>query len=469
MILYGVEEAVQDVFQKTTIEEILESEKFMKRSHSFGGGLPFDKENWEWIINKNNGKLPVKITSLKDGSVFFPNEPVLHVENTVQGFGEFCALIEARLLGKISIATATATMCRHWLNFIREQVRIDNEKLGLKTDLKTIDENARFQIHNFGDRACSGTEESVLKGMAHLLSFYGTDSFGSAYKAWKLGAKNPIGTSILALAHRNVQSFNNEIESFQAIGNATNGDNVRIVSCVSDCFNYNNAVESLVQLSIDHPEIIWVCRPDSGDCFETIHTIFRTCINKGVYKELNNFIVPKNVRFIYGDSVKPEKQKEVMEKLRLHGMLPTQWGIWGIGGGLMTVANRDSLSSAYKLCLKGKWKEGVVKLSEIMSKLSIPFKTYISRPIRYNSNGALPTVFKDVSNLNFFAGNSRYLVFTDCPEKQEDFMTVSNRAIEEFDALDEFALMFPEYGLKRETLSGEIVQFQNEFFKKYRS
>ncbi len=472
MVLAGLHDAIDKVATQITDEQVMLAEKFMSRAHSFGGHLNFPIHLWKRVVKEYNGYLPLKITAIPEGSTFFPNEPVIQVESTAADMGELAAHVEARLVGMVSIATAAATLCRHWLERMREQVRTDYILLyGKEPTAEEVDNNARFQIHNFGARACDTDDESILIGKAHLLSFYGTDNFDAAYDAWMNGASDPIGTSILALAHRNIQGHKMEVDGFQAIVDATKGQSVRIASFVADCYNYKNAVKQLVAMAHHNPDVIFVIRPDSGDCYDTLKFIYDTCIEMGVYKEVNGFKVPKNVRFIYGDSVKPAMQFFTMNKLRVNGMLPTQWGIWGVGGYIRNTPNRDSLSSAYKLCAVYGNKP-VVKLSETKTKLSVPFVNHIFRYI--DKNDTKVTVVP--RHVGFSGPHQTFRIdstiyhdgIVNTKRHVRNFDTLSNRAIKQFDEYSDFARNNPNFGLGRECLHESIIAVQNETYAQYK-
>jgi len=473
MVLAGLHDAIDKIATPITNADVILAEKFMSRAHSFGGPMNFPVHLWKRVVDENNGYLPLRIRSIPEGSTFFPNEPVVQVESTLSGMGELAAHVEARLLGAISIATAAATLCRHWLERMREQVRTDFSLLHKREPtVEEIDNNARFQIHNFGSRACVTDEESIIIGKAHLLSFYGTDNFDAAYNSWMDGASDPIGSSILALAHRNVQGHNMEVDAFQAIVDATAGQSVRIASFVADCYNYKNAVRQLVTMAGMNPDVIFVIRPDSGDCYDTLKCIFDTCMEMDVFKTVNGYKIPKNVRFIYGDSVKPAKQFEVMARLREAGMLPTMWGIWGVGGYIRNTPNRDSLSSAYKLCAKhgpnGRFP--VVKLSETKTKLSVPYINDIIRYFDKNvTNVTVVPIHEELNNHNIHVVNKVIYLNgqVDTKYHSRNFNTISNRAINQFDEYKHFAKKNPQFGLNRECLHQSIIDLQNETYDKY--
>jgi nicotinamide phosphoribosyltransferase len=470
MVFWGISQFVEEYMQtRITMEDIYEAEHFMANRHSFGGPLHFPKELWWRVVHECGGYLPIQIHALEEGRTFFPNEPYCTVQNLIEGFGELNAHIEKILVPVLGIGTAAATMLRHWLERMREQVTIDLQLLGKKKPkLDDIDAIARWMIHNFGGRANSFVPESVLIGMAHLLSFHGTDNFDAAYVAWKRGAQHPTGTSIHALAHRNVLGHIYENDAFAAIANSDEG-NVKIVSCVSDTYKYSNAVEAIVEQAKQNQDVTYVVRPDSGDCFETIKAVYEVCKAKGVYTEKNGYLLPKNVRFIYGDSVKPKLQFEVMEKLREHGMLPTQWGIWGVGGYIRNNCTRDTLSTAMKLCLVNQavdyLDEGrpVVKLSETASKMSVPYHTFIGKGefprVTWAGKFHVPNLANQLETIYYNIGNIYPGMFNQA----------QHLAIHEFAAMGKIVENNPDFGSERQdVLPQDFIEVQNNVFAEHR-
>ena len=470
MVMYGLQDWIQDTLMiPVTSEDVQLAGEFMARAHSFGGHLPFPTTLWNRVVKDHNGFLPLEISAIPEGSTFFPNEPFIQVRNTSPGFGEFAGLIEKSILGRVSTASACATLCRHWLERMREQVRTDLKTLKLPINKEAVDENARFQIHNFGARACLTDDESIILGKAHLLSFHGTDNFDAAYSAWIEGALSPTGTSIMALAHRNVQGHKTEMDAFIAGTEATKGQSVRIVSLVADCYNYFEAVEAICKMAKENKDVIHVIRPDSGDAYKTLLAIYECCVHNGLFKVVKGWKVPSNVRFVYGDSVKSQKQFEVMSKLRSMGMLPTQWGIWGVGGYIRNTPNRDIFSSAYKLCYTSE-EDAVVKLSEDVGKLSVPYWNSILR--RFDGNQGITvwprsilfTKYEPLTVLNQTVYNNSKVWF----QTNGTFKDIQNRTINDFDKHMEFSRNNPNFGLNRENLHPKIIETQNEFYAKYR-
>jgi len=365
------------------------------------------------------------------------------------------AHIEATMLGMVSLATARATFTRHWLNKLKEWTA---------KDLPTADDEllyntAQWLIHDFGMRASSCPEESLLFGLAHLLSFHGTDTFNAAFVASKLGAKSFSGKSLHALAHRNVQGFEQEQDSFIALHKESNKCNTNIASYVSDCYNFQDAVAThLVNLADKYPQDTFVSRPDSGDALKNILFI----LQQG----------RKNIRYIEGNGQKPKSMFAVLQGLLDAGFKCTQHGIFGVGGESRNQATRDAMSSKWALSNTGG--REVVKLSEDFGKLTVPgpnivlktkqgMKVFFEQDDVYYTDGGIAMNMLEV----YYTCNKSGPTYTfNCYEK---FSDQQDRCIKQFDSYAEFAKANPNYGLERECLSDAIKKVQDDTFAKYRN
>ena len=465
MVFYGMTEFLRNYLTKrVTHAQVDAAVKFMSTANSFGGPLKFDDKPWRRVVDEFDGYLPIKIEAIREGSVFFPNEPVVQVTSLDKGFGEMAAHIEALMVGMVSIASGRVTICRHWLDRIREWVRHD---LG-HVSITQADAIARFMIHDFGMRASSCGEESEMLGKAHLLVFHGTDTFNAAYQARTLGAKEPTGTSILALAHRIVQGYEKERDAYE---NLLKQDTVG--SFVADCYDYRSAVENiLIPLAKMYDKNTIVARPDSGPYLDHIIFTVRQAIENGFYtKEYEKFIGTR-VRYLEGDSMNPNKTELVFRELDKNGFSPVRWGIFGVGGYLRNTPNRDSLSSAYKLCAIGE-NEPVIKLSNTPAKLSVPGPTLLVR--WHDLEKVRPTVYlfkeyhawknADRAYVTYYDGSSPDKFFDVC---FESFDVTQQRCIDDFDSFTSFSTTNPDFGFNRTCLSENVQTIQNDKMKEFK-
>lgn len=457
MILWGVSLFIEQYLSKPiTAEDLIEAQQFMEKSHAFGGAMAFDYNIWARVIKEYGGYLPVRIDALPEGSVFFPNEPVLTVTSLDEGFGEIAGTLESRLLGMVSIGSACATLCRHWLKHFQKQS--NNNPI------------CNIMIQNFGARACSSEDHDVLTGVAHLLSFNGTDNFIAAYYGKKNGLPENVGTSLHALAHRTVLSHDTEIDAFNAIMDGSGPQNV--ASYVADCFNYDNAVDQITNMAKHFPDHTFIIRADSGNHIKVNEQIIQACKDKDLFTNQDGILSPKNVRFIYGDSVNPEKADQILDKVEEMTGNRFGWGIFGVGGYIVNSCTRDTLSSAYKLAAKGKKNIPVVKLSESPGKLSCPGPSYL-----YNTDFKCePRVSLDHGESMNSLMKTYYLADKDDKYlmqrpyyRDECLSKVRERCLIEFDKWDAACAENPTFGLDRTSLSKDIKEIQDACYAKYRN
>lgn len=458
MVFWGLSRYIADeLSDPCTGEDIAESVEFMNRAHSFGGPLSFNPKIWERVLNEYNGFLPITIEAPPEGSTFFPFEPVIQVTGT-NGFGEIAAHIEAIMVGRVSINIARATLTRHILERMNEWAAKDYPDVA---DTYAI---AQWMIHDFGMRASSNATESEDLGLAHLLSFHGTDTFNAAYLAYKMGGKVCTGTSILALAHRIVQGYDAEIDCFKNLYNQTLEEKNGIASYVSDCYNFKKAVrEHLVNIcKADGPTV--VVRPDSGDFLQNDFLVLQTAVEQGLFKkDASGRYIPTNMKIIQGDSMTPNKIDLLFKNREFRGFAPTMWGIIGIGGYLRNNCTRDTLSSAYKLSAirsENKWRP-VVKLSETKGKLSVPGPNKV---YRYD-NHYRPTVYLESE----FQPLGRQILQTyynnGVVKDLELFSVIQDRTISDFNDL---ALQARHIDVKG-CLSDNIRNIQESFYNEHQS
>lgn len=470
MCLYGVTDFIQRELVKPITEmDVMTSELFMRDARIDGRPLDFDKSMWQRVVREYKGYLPIRIQALPEGSTFWANEPVIQVSSLEEGFGEVAAIIEGVMVGYVANATARLTLTRHLLERVRDVVRKHNPTY----TQEQVDGVAQWMIHDFGMRASSTPQESEIYGRAHLLCFNGTDTFNGAFQAWANNAKRPIGTSILALAHRIVMGYGNESEAYEALFRVTKDS---FGSYVGDCYSFHEAVRKFLVVIAKRAESTVIARPDSGDYLENILFVVEQAIKHDLYKmDEQNKPVATTLRFIQGDSMTWDKIQKAFTALEQKGVNPTQWGIFGIGGWLRNTPNRDTLSSAYKLCAAGKDTHPTIKLSDTLAKVSVPGPNVVIRPTSpYDIVG--PTVYlqseiKDGGdafhndNLQLFYDGSMRNIEAFGNYCLEDFNDHRNRVINEF---DKYAYVAHDRGTPTNSpLSREILKLQRDTMRRY--
>lgn len=394
IVFYGLSRLIDYLFyNQTSIEEIEAFERFLSHGKVTTKGLkpfPFPKHIWEKIANEYNGRPPLRIVGVAEGSVVYPNEPIVMVENVDDAFsegemGEIAAWFESTLL-KVWAPTETITQLVHWLEYCKSIVRL------VYGDEKTEEEVGYLgstMLHAFQCRAGMVPQVSEWLGADCLLVFPSTDTFSGGYQAWVNAEETPgFYVSIQALAHRNVQGYETETACFRAMkDSAEPGD---ITSNVADCNDFWTAVEGekdakgkndcLLAIALESKEngdgIITIARQDSGDATEQVLWLCRLALDWGLATvEMHNgkeWRFGTNLKVLAGDGEKWKSMKDLNAAMLEQGFPPFGWGVpYGVGGGLLNI-ERDHLSAKYALCAVGVDLEGVCKFSETLAKTTLP-------------------------------------------------------------------------------------------------
>ena len=378
------------LYEPITMEEILETDKFLEFQKVTLNGLAkfeYPRELWVEIVEKYNGRIPITVKALPEGSVFYPNEPIIEIESSLENFGVLAAWFESSLL-KVWAPTEMVTQLEHWVLYY---IGVMDEIYGDSITKEQKDFFARGMLHNFGCRAGMTPQESEWLGEAALYSIPGTDTFSGAYQFWKnAGEEAGHSFSVSALAHRNIQSYDKEFECFEAL--FTYLKSGELGSNVADCNDFYFAVKAvdkeskklikgcLLELALRSKElglnIVVVVRPDSGDAAKQLLFICDTAKEYGLFREIEingkTWYGGTLLRFIEGDGMKWETMKQINDILLSNNYLVWEWGLYGMGGGMRNDLSRDHASTKYALCAVGEDLRPVVKFSETAGKSTLP-------------------------------------------------------------------------------------------------
>lgn len=380
IILVGVQNTIDHIFRyPVTHEEIDETKKFLAHYEVTTKGLSdftFPEEMWRMVVDEFNGYPPIEIRGLLEGSVMYPNEPALQVQNTTlpeKLAGELAAWFESKLL-QIWSQSERVTQDNHFkkklANLVQKTIGCEwNEAWSIAANM----------VHDFGDRAGMNWVESEQLGMTALYTFGGTDTCSGAYQAYKNGAVVP-GVSVKALAHRIVQGYDKEEDAYEAIYNASKDNSIN--SMVADCYEFYTAVEQKqLPLALRSKELgngkIVVSRPDSGNAKEQCLWLCKLAKYHGLYESIDingkTWYKGTYLKFIEGDGMTYPVMIEICELLLENGFLPWEWGVpFGAGGGQRNNLKRDNLSWKYALASRGVDNIPVVKFSETLGKTTLP-------------------------------------------------------------------------------------------------
>ncbi len=316
--------------------EYIENFSFNKNDLEYLGQQGFTTAFLDYL---SSFRLTVNLWSVPEGTVVFPNEPVVRVEGPL-GQLQF---LETFLLNALNYPTLVAT----------KSARVCYAAQG-------------DPVMEFGLRRAQGPDGGLIGSRAAII---GGCTGTSNVLAGKLFGARVSGTH----AHGWVMSFDNEIEAFRAYAKAF-PNNITLLVDTYDPLNSGipNAIKVFSELRAEGATIRGAIRLDSGDLAKLSKEAWRLFQEAGFN---NPVIVASN-----------ELDEDLIADLKRQG---AKINAWGVGTHLITSSNYPALGGVYKLvALEGNngW-EPKIKISGNTSKITDPGR---KRIIRYYNESNHP-------------------------------------------------------------------------------
>ena len=304
-----------------------------------GLGL-FNDAGWKHIMWDHNGRVPLRIKAVPEGTVVPTHNVLMTVENTCPRCWWVTNFFET-LLVQVWYPTTVATQSRE----IKRTILSFLEKTG---DPSLID----FKLHDFGFRGVSSVESAGVGGAAHLTQFKGSDTFYALKVIRDHYNEKMAGFSIPASEHSTITSWGKDREG-DAMLNMLRQFPTGLVACVSDSFDIRKACSEIwggrLKAEVLSREGTLVVRPDSGtprdivlEVIQLLGTAFGSTWNNKGYRVLH----PK-VRVIQGDGVNKDSIFDILQTLAANGWSADNVA-FGMGGALLQKLDRDTQSVAFK-------------------------------------------------------------------------------------------------------------------------
>jgi nicotinamide phosphoribosyltransferase len=343
-VFYGLQYFLKEYLegQAFTSEDIDEAEELM--NGVFGRGDVFKRANFEYILDKYNGKLPVKIKAVAEGSVVPIHNVLMTIENTDPKCYWLTNFLET-LLMQVWYPCTVATLS-HEVKKVVEQYFNETADDASKA---AID----FVLNDFGFRGVSSVESAGLGGSAHLINFSGSDTvFASKFLKQYYNAEKVYGMSVPATEH-SIMTLLGEAGEKKILEHVLNAYPEGILACVSDSYNIFNTVENYwggdLKEKVLQRKGTLVIRPDSGDPVKTLLKVFDLLFAKfGFVVNTKGYkVLPPQVRVIQGDGVDVESIPAIYKALKANGISAENL-VLGMGGALLQKVNRDTQKFALK-------------------------------------------------------------------------------------------------------------------------
>ena len=346
-IFYGLQYIIKKYLEGKVVtqEKIDEADKLMKVH--LGDGI-FNREGWQHILDEFDGKLPIEIKAVAEGTPVDVGNVLMTVENTDDECFWLPNYLESLLL-QVWYPSTVATLSA-------EVRKLANFYLGVTGSSK---DNLNFMLHDFGYRGATSTESSMLCGSAHLLNFSGTDTIPALTIPENYYNDSEVyGFSVQATEHSVMTSLGKDGEIDQALNvieNAKDG----ILSMVIDSYDYRNFLIQSSSEGYELNEAILkfletegnkvVFRPDSGepvsttiDCLNILEEGFGSHKTDKGYK-----VFDANIGLLWGDGLNYHKIRDILFAMKSNGWAAENI-IFGMGGGLHSSVTRDTQRNAFK-------------------------------------------------------------------------------------------------------------------------
>lgn len=307
-------------------------------SQHFGSRL-FNRIGWLQLLAKHDGRLPVSIKAVPEGTLVPLHNALMTVENTDPEFPWLTNWLET-LLVQVWYGTTVATLSRQMKLLILDSL----ERTG---DPELIN----FKLHDFGFRGVSSVESAGIGGCAHLVNFMGTDTVPALVLARDYYGHPCAGFSIPAAEHSTIISWAKEEDAYRNMIQQFGGGSLYAV--VSDSYDIYAACRDLwggtLLQEVEGAAGTLVVRPDSGVPHHVVPDVISTLMGKFGYQTNAkgfNVLNPK-VRVIQGDGIDYAETGKILSHMEIVDQSADNIA-FGMGGALLQKLNRDTLKFAFK-------------------------------------------------------------------------------------------------------------------------
>lgn len=310
----------------------------------FGRDDVFDRRKFEYILQQHDGRLPVHIKAIPEGTTVPVSNVLMTIENTDPACFWLSNFLET-LLMQIWYPCTVATLSRE----IRKIITGYYQHTATPGAEKGID----FVLNDFGFRGASSLESAGIGAAAHLLNFSGSDTIaGSMMAKQYYDAKELYGKSVPATEH-SVCTLLGEEGELEVFRHVLRTFPTGTVACVSDSFDIFRACSDYwgteLKQEILNRDGVLVIRPDSGDPVFTLLKVFDLLMQRFGYtvNEKGYKVLPPQVRVLQGDGINIDSIRSIYGALEVNGISAENL-LLGMGGALLQKVDRDTQKFAFK-------------------------------------------------------------------------------------------------------------------------
>lgn len=380
-MMAGVAYITRVLEQSITMVEVEEAREFY--AQHFGQDV-FNYEGFKQIVEEFDGKLPVIIRAVDEGTLIPVKNPVM-VVRCAEGFGWLIGYLETMLLRAVWYPSTVAT-----ISF--EARKAIHQAMVESCDLPDADAYVveHFRLHDFGARGVSSAESAAIGGLAHLYNFWGTDTVEALVLARDLFDVGMAGFSIPAREHSTTTCYLRKGE-YEAFMNSVRNFGGGLFAVVIDSYSTKAALNWLTTNEeflrvLTEKGGTCVLRPDSGLPVDMV-LMCHEAVARNVGYEYNSKghkVLDKRFRIIQGDGVDINEIRRIINWVVYTHKFSMENFAFGMGGGLLQYCNRDT----------GKWamKCSAMKINGVWRDV---FKAPETDPTKTSKAGRLDTIFEN--------------------------------------------------------------------------
>jgi nicotinamide phosphoribosyltransferase len=346
LVFFGLQPLLRKLAGSVVTKEDVNDAWHLANAH-FGNPDVFNYDGWMYIVEELDGKLPIRVKAMPEGSVVELGTAVFTIENTDPKCFWLTNALESFLL-HVWYPSTVATLSR----------AVKQNLAGYLERTSDNPDAINFMLHDFGYRGATTDEAAAIGGLGHLVNFMGTDTLPALLLGINEYEANleTLGFSVVATEHSVMTALGAAGERSQ-VQRLLDDNPTGIISCVIDSYNPYKFVDMCGQVfkqKIMRRDGKFVFRPDSTTdrdptpeahvitLLEVIGRYFGTTTNSKGFRVLD-----PHVGILWGDGIDADGIEKILRLMEREGWAADNI-VFGMGGGLLQKVNRDTQRWAVK-------------------------------------------------------------------------------------------------------------------------
>lgn len=344
-VFFGLQHILKEISGHRVTRVDVEQADSLARFHF--NGDQFNRRGWDHIVREHDGRLPLRIRAVPEGSVIPTGNVLMTVENTDPECFWLTNALESKLL-HVWYPSTVATLSRH----VKELIADALDRTGGSREL------LKFMLQDFGYRGATTDDAAAIGGAAHLVNFAGTDTLVALLLAIDSYEADPttLGFSVPATEHSVMTALGREGE-LEQLDRMLEKYPTGVISIVADSYNIYGFTKAIIDRRdrILARDGVVVLRPDSTTRQHPTASLEVNYLLEELWKgfggkvnKANSKVIDPHVRLLWGDGLTPRDINVILGGMTLKGFAAENIACFGMGGGLLQKVDRDTQSFAFK-------------------------------------------------------------------------------------------------------------------------